>query len=104
MRDAMVRRHLVERARVVDRQGDVAATSGGFLAVTKFLRLLFQSLALALGAWLAIRQSISAGAIFAASLLIGRALQTRGADTGSVEGGAGGTGGLSPAVLLPRQP
>jgi ATP-binding cassette subfamily C protein len=75
MRDAMVRRHLVERARVVDRQGDVAATSGGFLAVTKFLRLLFQSLALALGAWLAIRQSISAGAIFAASLLIGRALQ-----------------------------
>lgn len=75
MREAMVRRHLIERARVVDRQGDVAATSSGFLAVTKFLRLLFQSLALALGAWLAIRQSISAGAIFAASLLIGRALQ-----------------------------
>lgn len=75
MRDAMVRRLLVERAHVVERQGAVAATSSGFLAVTKFLRLLFQSLALALGAWLAIRQSISAGAIFAASLLIGRALQ-----------------------------
>jgi ATP-binding cassette subfamily C protein len=75
MREALVRRHLIERARVVLRQGDVAATSGGFLAMTKFLRLLFQSLALALGAWLAIRQSISAGAIFAASLLIGRALQ-----------------------------
>jgi ATP-binding cassette subfamily C protein len=75
MRAALVRRHLVERARVVQRQGDVAATSGSYLAATKFLRLLFQSLALALGAWLAIQQSISAGAIFAASLLIGRALQ-----------------------------
>lgn len=75
MRDALVRRHLVERARVVQRQGEVAETSGSYLAATKFLRLLFQSLALALGAWLAIRQSISAGAIFAASLLIGRALQ-----------------------------
>ncbi len=75
MREALVRRHLLERARLVQRQGEVAGQSGGYLAATKFLRLLFQSLALALGAWLAIRQSISAGAIFAASLLIGRALQ-----------------------------
>jgi ATP-binding cassette subfamily C protein len=75
MRDALVRRHLIERADLVRGQGQVAATSGGYLAATKFLRLLFQSLALALGAWLAIRQSISGGAIFAASLLIGRALQ-----------------------------
>ncbi|MBM6577032.1 type I secretion system permease/ATPase [Microvirga sp. SRT01] len=75
MRDALVARHLSERASVVADQGLVARTSGGFLATTKFLRLLFQSLALALGAWLAIRQSISAGAIFAASLLVGRALQ-----------------------------
>ncbi|EZP69703.1 Type I secretion system ATPase family protein [Sphingomonas paucimobilis] len=75
MRDALVMRHLLERADLVRRQGDVAGTSGSFLAVTKFLRLLFQSLALALGAWLAINQSISAGAIFAASLILGRALQ-----------------------------
>ena len=75
MRGALVRRHLAERATVVARQGEVAAMSGGFLAATKFLRMLFQSLALALGAWLAVQQSISAGAIFAASLLVGRALQ-----------------------------
>ncbi|QQV76956.1 type I secretion system permease/ATPase [Sphingomonas aliaeris] len=75
MRGALVHRHLGERASIVAQQGVVAATSGGFLAATKFLRMLFQSLALALGAWLAIQQSISAGAIFAASLLIGRALQ-----------------------------
>ncbi|WP_076072066.1 type I secretion system permease/ATPase [Sphingomonas montana] len=75
MRDALVMRHMIERAEIVRRQGTIAGTSGIFLAATKFLRLLFQSLALALGAWLAINQSISAGAIFAASLILGRALQ-----------------------------
>lgn len=75
MRNALVTRHLVERADIVRRQGDVASTSGLFLAVTKFLRLLLQSAALGLGAYLAINQSISAGSIFAASLILGRALQ-----------------------------
>jgi PrtD family type I secretion system ABC transporter len=75
MRNALITRHLLERAELVRRQSALAGTSGQFLAVTKFLRLLLQSLALALGAWLAIRQDISGGAIFAASLLLGRALQ-----------------------------
>jgi PrtD family type I secretion system ABC transporter len=75
MRSALVTRHLVERADLVRKQSDIASTSGGFLAVTKFLRMLLQSMALALGAWLAINQSISAGSIFAASLILGRALQ-----------------------------
>lgn len=75
MRGALVTRHLIERADLVRRQGEVASGSGLFLAATKFFRLLFQSLALALGAWLAINQSISAGSIFAASLILGRALQ-----------------------------
>jgi PrtD family type I secretion system ABC transporter len=75
MRNALVTRHLVERADIVRRQGDVASTSGIFLAITKFLRLLLQSAALGLGAYLAINQSISAGSIFAASLILGRALQ-----------------------------
>ncbi|WP_162242926.1 type I secretion system permease/ATPase [Sphingomonas sp. Leaf412] len=74
MRDTIVRLQLNDRADLVARQGQLAETSGAFLAVTKFLRQLFQSLALALGAWLAINQSISMGAIFAASLLVGRAL------------------------------
>ncbi len=75
MRNALITRHLLERAELVRRQSALAGTSGRFLAVTKFLRLLLQSLALALGALLAIRQDISGGAIFAASLLLGRALQ-----------------------------
>jgi len=75
MRNAFVTRHLLERAELVRRQSSLAATAGHFLALPKFLRLLLQSLALALGAWLAIRQDISGGAIFAASLLLGRALQ-----------------------------
>lgn len=75
MRGAIVTRHLLERADIARRQGDVTATSGLYLALTKFLRLLFQSLALALGAYLAINQMISAGAIFASSLILGRALQ-----------------------------
>lgn len=75
MRDALVTRHLVERADLVRQQSEIASRSGGFLAVTKFLRMFLQSMALALGAWLAINQSISAGAIFAASLILGRALQ-----------------------------
>lgn len=75
MRNALVTRHLVERADLARRQGAIASTSGSFLAVTKFLRLLLQSMALGLGAYLAINQEISAGAIFAASLILGRALQ-----------------------------
>jgi ATP-binding cassette subfamily C protein len=75
IRTALVTRHLIDRAEVAEVQGEVAGRSGYFLAATKFLRMLFQSLALALGAWLAIKQEISAGAIFAASLILGRALQ-----------------------------
>ena len=74
MRQALVQVHLRDRADLVARQAQLAATSGGYLAVTKFLRQLFQSLALGLGAWLAVHQSISMGSIFAASLLVGRAL------------------------------
>lgn len=75
MRQAVVTRHLAERADLARRQSDIAGSSGSFLAATKFLRLFLQSMALALGAYLAINQQISAGAIFAASLILGRALQ-----------------------------
>jgi ATP-binding cassette subfamily C protein len=75
MREAVVVRHLAERADLARRQADIASSSGSFLAATKFLRLFLQSMALALGAYLAIHQEISAGAIFAASLILGRALQ-----------------------------
>lgn len=51
-----------------------ARASGRISGVIRFLRLLLQSSALGLGAWLAIHKQISAGAIFAASMLASRAL------------------------------
>jgi ATP-binding cassette subfamily C protein len=75
MRDAIVAGHLADRAAALTLQGDVALRSSTYLAAIKFLRSLLQSVALAVGAWLAIDQKISAGAIFAGALLVGRALQ-----------------------------
>ena len=74
MRGAMVRRHVTERATMLHLQTDASFASGGYVAGSKFLRLSLQSLALGLGALLAIDNKISAGAIFASSFLAGRAL------------------------------
>lgn len=52
-----------------------AADRGGtLLAATKLLRLALQCAVLGVGAYLAIHQNIAAGVIFAASLIMGRAL------------------------------
>jgi ATP-binding cassette subfamily C protein len=74
MRAAMVRRHVQERWTMLALQTSASFASGGYVAASKFLRLVLQSLALGLGAWLAIHDRISAGSIFAASFLAGRAL------------------------------
>lgn len=74
MRSAMVQRHVSERASMLVLQTGASFASGNHLAASKFLRLALQSLALGLGAYLAIDNKISAGAIFAASFLAGRAL------------------------------
>lgn len=75
MRKAMVRRHLMERESMMAEQTQASFASSRYVTASKFLRLVLQSLALGLGAWLAINNSISAGAVFAASFLAGRALQ-----------------------------
>lgn len=75
MRQAMVRRHLAERDSMMTQQTEASFASSRYVTVSKFLRLSLQSLALGLGAWLAINNDISAGAVFASSFLAGRALQ-----------------------------
>lgn len=75
MRQAMVRRHLIERDSMMTQQTAASFASSRYVTMSKFLRLTLQSLALGLGAWLAINNKVSAGAVFAASFLAGRALQ-----------------------------
>ena len=74
MRRAMVARHLAERATASRLQREASFATGGYMAVTRFVRLFLQSLALGVGAWLVIEGKLSAGAIFAASFLVARAL------------------------------
>ncbi|QOT72701.1 MULTISPECIES: type I secretion system permease/ATPase [Sphingobium] len=74
MRNALVRRHLLERRAMLNLQAHASFAGGHYVAISKFIRLALQSLALGLGAWLAINDQISAGAIFASSFLVGRAL------------------------------
>jgi ATP-binding cassette subfamily C protein len=74
MRHAMVMRQLRQRAAMTTAHTDAMLAGGGFLAATKFTRLVLQSCALGLGALLAVENDISGGAIFASSFLIARAL------------------------------
>lgn len=53
------------------RAGDVAATLGG---ISRSMRLVIQSAMLGVGAWLVIRQEVTAGVMIASSIMMGRAL------------------------------
>jgi len=75
MRRALAARQVEQR-----QVGLEASTKLQFLAIrfssaTKFVRMFMQSLALGVGAWLAVEGQISVGAIIAASILLSRALQ-----------------------------
>jgi PrtD family type I secretion system ABC transporter len=75
MRGAIIARQLTHRGIGIANTTGAQFAGGRLSAVSRFFRLLVQSLALGLGALLAIAGYISAGAIIAASILLSRALQ-----------------------------
>jgi PrtD family type I secretion system ABC transporter len=75
MGEALVARQLAERSGALASLLAAQFTGGKYSAAIRFFRLFAQSAALGIGALLAIDGQISAGAIIAASILLGRGLQ-----------------------------
>jgi len=75
MRRAMVSKQIVQRAEGLEAANDVQILGVRYNTLVKFIRMFMQSLALGVGAWLAVTGQISVGAIIAASVLLSRALQ-----------------------------
>ena len=64
-----------DRDRMLERQVTASDRAATIQSLIRFLRLSMQSLILGLGAYLVIERLTTAGAMFAASILLGRALQ-----------------------------
>ena len=75
MRRALVTMQLREREIGLEQMRVQQFASGSYSAIVKFLRLFLQSLALGVGAWLAVEHKISGGSVIAASVLMSRTLQ-----------------------------
>ena len=73
MREALVQRSETRRRPLLEAQANAAFIQSGYGAGTKLMRLVLQSAILALGAYLAIRQQITPGAMIAASIISARA-------------------------------
>ncbi len=63
------------RGAALDRSMRASDAGGGYTAASRAFRLLLQSGMLGLGAWLVLGGELTAGAMIAASILLGRALQ-----------------------------
>ena len=75
MTEGLLRRWGRDRVRMIGRQVTASDRAAVMSSLIRFLRLAMQSLILGLGAYLVIEHSITVGAMFAASILLGRALQ-----------------------------
>jgi ATP-binding cassette subfamily C protein len=74
MRGAYSARWHEANSRYVEEQRQTSDATSGFSTASKIFRLALQSAVLALGAWLAIKQLASPGAMIASSILTSRAL------------------------------
>ncbi|MCR8825131.1 type I secretion system permease/ATPase [Pseudosulfitobacter koreensis] len=74
MRDAAFTRWSKTRSRALHAQMSATDVGGTFTSLTKTLRLFLQSAMLGLGAYLVLQNEMTAGAMIAGSILLGRAL------------------------------
>jgi PrtD family type I secretion system ABC transporter len=74
MLPAMLHRWQARHGTALAAQQTAAERNGALLGFTKFLRFFVQSATLGLGAYLVLRNEVSAGAMIASSILLGRAL------------------------------
>jgi PrtD family type I secretion system ABC transporter len=75
MTAGLLKRWSRDRNRMLERQVTASDRAATMQSLIRFLRLSMQSLILGLGAYLVIERQTTAGAMFAASILLGRALQ-----------------------------
>jgi PrtD family type I secretion system ABC transporter len=75
MTDGLLNRWRRDRHRMIERQVAASDRGAAVSGTIRFLRLSMQSLILALGAYLVIERVTTVGSMFAASILLGRALQ-----------------------------
>jgi len=74
MRKDITQRWLTQRSAALSQSIAASDWTGSFTSLTKSLRLFLQSAMLALGAWLVLQNEMTAGAMIAGSILLGRAL------------------------------
>jgi ATP-binding cassette subfamily C protein len=74
MAQALTRRWVRQNERFIDGVSRSTDKISGYSSVTKILRLCLQSAILGFGAYLVIKQELTAGAMIAASIMMGRAL------------------------------
>jgi PrtD family type I secretion system ABC transporter len=75
MTEGLLQRWSRDRGRMLERQVIASDRAATMQSIIRFLRLSMQSLILGLGAYLVIERAATVGAMFAASILLGRALQ-----------------------------
>src|SRR6185437_115312 len=74
MLDGVVRLWRVDGDAASEAQIRAGTRGAAILGVSKFLRLLVQTMIMGVGAWLVIAHDVSPGAMFASSFLLGRAM------------------------------
>jgi ATP-binding cassette, subfamily C, type I secretion system permease/ATPase len=75
MTEGLLRRWGRDRVKMISRQVQASDRAAIMSSMIRFLRLSMQSLILGVGAFLVIEREITVGAMFAASILLGRSLQ-----------------------------